>query len=75
MGFTFRRPWYNGIDEYWNIWGTAMLRVKDIMTKEVTTVTPDTEVAEAAKILLEKRSGLARETLRLLSLLRSGFLK
>jgi CBS domain-containing protein len=32
-----------------------MLKVKDIMTKEITTVTPDTEIAKAAKILLEKR--------------------
>ncbi len=32
-----------------------MLKVKDIMTKDVITVTPDTEVVKAAKILLEKR--------------------
>lgn len=32
-----------------------MLKVKDIMTKDITTVTPDTEVVKAAKILLEKR--------------------
>ena len=32
-----------------------MLKVKDIMTKDIITVTPDTEVFKAAKILLEKR--------------------
>ena len=32
-----------------------MLRAKDIMTKKVITVSPDTEIANAAKILLEKR--------------------
>ena len=32
-----------------------MLKVKDIMTKDITTVTPDTEIVKAAKILLEKR--------------------
>jgi len=32
-----------------------MLKAKDIMTEEVITVTPDTGVAEAAKILLENR--------------------
>jgi len=32
-----------------------MLKVKDIMTKDVITVTPNTEVVKAAKILLEKR--------------------
>lgn len=32
-----------------------MLKAKDIMTKEVVTVSPDTEIANAAKILLEKR--------------------
>ncbi|MFZ5572103.1 MAG: CBS domain-containing protein [Thermodesulfobacteriota bacterium] len=32
-----------------------MLKVKDIMTREVISVTPDTEVVQAAKILLEKR--------------------
>ena len=32
-----------------------MLKVKDIMTREVITVTPDTEVVKAAKLLLEKR--------------------
>ncbi len=32
-----------------------MLKAKDIMTKEVITVSPDTEIANAAKILLEKR--------------------
>jgi CBS domain-containing protein len=32
-----------------------MLKAKDIMTKEVITVSPDTDIANAAKILLEKR--------------------
>ena len=32
-----------------------MLKVKDIMTKEVIAVSPDTEIVNAAKILLEKR--------------------
>ncbi len=32
-----------------------MLTVKDIMTKEVISVSPDTEITRAAKILLEKR--------------------
>jgi CBS domain-containing protein len=32
-----------------------MLKVKDIMTRGVISVTPDTEIAAAAKILLEKR--------------------
>ncbi|MHC4755320.1 MAG: CBS domain-containing protein [Planctomycetota bacterium] len=32
-----------------------MLKVKDIMTKDIITVTPETEVVKAAKILLEKR--------------------
>jgi CBS domain-containing protein len=32
-----------------------MLKVKDIMTKDIITVTPDAEVVKAAKILLEKR--------------------
>ena len=32
-----------------------MLKASDIMTKEVITVSPDTEIANAAKILLEKR--------------------
>ncbi|MGD9080037.1 MAG: CBS domain-containing protein [Desulfobacterales bacterium] len=32
-----------------------MLKVKDIMTKEVISVSPDTEIVNAAKILLEKR--------------------
>ncbi len=30
-----------------------MLRARDIMTKEVVTVTPDTEITQAAKLLLE----------------------
>ncbi len=32
-----------------------MLKVKDIMTRELITVSPQTEIASAAKILLEKR--------------------
>ena len=32
-----------------------MLKVKDIMTKELITVSPQTEIASATKILLEKR--------------------
>ena len=32
-----------------------MLKAKDIMTKDIISVTPDTEVVKAAKILLEKR--------------------
>ena len=32
-----------------------MLKVKDIMTKEVISVSPDTEIVKAAKILLENR--------------------
>ena len=32
-----------------------MLKVKDIMTTEIITVSPDTEIVNAAKILLEKR--------------------
>ena len=32
-----------------------MLKAKDIMTKEIISVSPDTEIANAAKILLEKR--------------------
>ena len=32
-----------------------MLRVKDIMTKKLITVSPETEIAHAAKLLLEKR--------------------
>ncbi len=32
-----------------------MLKVKDIMTREVITVTPDTEILKAARLLLEKR--------------------
>ena len=32
-----------------------MLKVKDIMTKELITVSPATEITSAAKILLEKR--------------------
>lgn len=32
-----------------------MLKVKDIMTKELITVSPDTEIVQATKLLLEKR--------------------
>jgi len=32
-----------------------MLKAKDIMTAEVVTLTPETSIAEAARILLEKR--------------------
>jgi CBS domain-containing protein len=32
-----------------------MLKVKDIMTREIITVSPETEIVSAAKILLEKR--------------------
>ena len=32
-----------------------MIKVKDIMTKEIITVSPDTEISSAAKILIEKR--------------------
>ena len=33
----------------------AMLKAKDIMTREIITVSPETEIANAARILLEKR--------------------
>ena len=32
-----------------------MFKVKDIMTREIFTVTPETEIAQAAKLLLSKR--------------------
>ena len=32
-----------------------MIKAKDIMTREVITLTPETEIAEAARLLLEKR--------------------
>ena len=32
-----------------------MLKVKDIMTREVISITPDTEILKAARLLLEKR--------------------
>ncbi|MGD8647661.1 MAG: CBS domain-containing protein, partial [Desulfobacterales bacterium] len=32
-----------------------MLKVKDIMTREVKTVSPETEIAQAAKLLLTER--------------------
>ncbi|MBU4420196.1 MAG: CBS domain-containing protein, partial [Proteobacteria bacterium] len=31
-----------------------MLKVKDIMTKDIITVLPETEIAQATKLLLEK---------------------
>jgi CBS domain-containing protein len=34
--------------------GDGMLTVKEIMTKEVITVLPETDIAEAAKLLLDK---------------------
>jgi CBS-domain-containing membrane protein len=34
--------------------GDAMLSVKDIMTKDVITVSPEMEIAHAARLLLEK---------------------
>jgi CBS domain-containing protein len=33
----------------------AMIKAKDIMTKEIITVNPETEIAQAAGLLLEKR--------------------
>jgi len=35
--------------------GTAMLKAKDIMTRDILSVTPDTEIAKATKILLKNR--------------------
>jgi CBS domain-containing protein len=35
--------------------GGAMLKVKDIMTKELITVSPETEILQATKLLLENR--------------------
>ena len=35
--------------------GDAMLKVKDIMTKELITVSPETEIVHATKLLLENR--------------------
>ncbi len=32
-----------------------MIKAKDIMTRDVITVTPDTEIAQAARLLLDKR--------------------
>ena len=37
------------------ITGDAMLKVKDVMTKELITVSPDTEIVHATKLLLENR--------------------
>ncbi len=38
------------------IWkGDAMILIKDIMTRSVVTVSPEMEIAHAAKLLLEKR--------------------
>ena len=35
--------------------GATMLKVKDIMTKEIITVSPETEIVKATKLLLENR--------------------
>ena len=35
--------------------GGIMLKVKDIMTREVKTITPETEITQAAKLLLSER--------------------
>jgi CBS domain-containing protein len=35
--------------------GGTMLKVKDIMTREVKTVSPDTEIVQAAELLLSER--------------------
>lgn len=35
--------------------GDAMLKVKDIMTKDLITVSPETEIVNATKLLLENR--------------------
>ena len=35
--------------------GAIMFKVKDIMTRDIFTVTPETEIAQAAKLLLSKR--------------------
>ena len=35
--------------------GATMLKVKDIMTTEIITVSPDTEIVKATKLLLENR--------------------
>jgi CBS domain-containing protein len=35
--------------------GGIMLKAKDIMTREVITISPDTEIAQVAKLLLTKR--------------------
>jgi CBS domain-containing protein len=40
---------------YLKIAGIAMLKVKDIMTKDPITVSPDTEIIQATKLLLENR--------------------
>jgi CBS domain-containing protein len=43
------------IDCYKRPKGVAMLKVKDIMTKDVITVPPDMKITQAAKLLLEKK--------------------
>ena len=40
---------------YQKIEGNAMLKVKDIMTRELITVSPETEIGHATKLLLENR--------------------
>ena len=40
---------------FMRIAGDAMLKVKDIMTKELITVSPETEIVHATKLLLENR--------------------
>jgi CBS domain-containing protein len=37
------------------IGGNAMLKVKDIMTRELITISPETEIVHATKLLLENR--------------------
>jgi CBS domain-containing protein len=52
--------------------GDAMLKVKDIMTKELITVSPETEIVHAIKLLLENRINgvpVADETGKLVGIL------
>jgi len=52
--------------------GDAMLKVKDIMTKELITVSPETEIVHATKLLLENRINgvpVADETGKLVGIL------
>jgi CBS domain-containing protein len=44
---------YKGFKPFPNLRGEAMLSAKDIMTTEVITVRPETEIVEATKLLLE----------------------